>query len=64
MTVPPRHLAAVSDGSLRLTERIRLARSVLAHRHWCERCKPDADDAIAALDGASIEEISERRRGA
>lgn len=61
MPVSRRHLTAVSDDSQRLSERIRLARSILQGRYWCERDQVSADEAVAALNGDSIDEIASRR---
>lgn len=41
-----------------LDPRIQLAHSIAAHRHWCEVCKPHAEQLLAALNGMTIEEIT------
>lgn len=61
MPVPQRHLAAVGDDTLRLSERIRLARSILQARHWAAEDQPAVDEALMALDGDGIDEILARR---
>lgn len=61
MPVSRRHLTAVSDDTLRLSDRIRLARSILQGRRWCPADQRNADEALAALNGDSIEDIAGRR---
>lgn len=61
MPASPRHLAAVSDDPLRLSERLRLARSILQGRRWCAEDQPAVIEALAALDGDSIADILGRR---
>ncbi|MBI1757995.1 MAG: hypothetical protein HYR62_01985 [Actinobacteria bacterium] len=46
-----------------VTDRNLLARSILAHRHWCVECRPHADDVAEALGGVPMEDIARRRRG-
>ena len=61
MPVSRRHLTAVPDDAAQLSDRIRLARSILQGRHWCEPDQVSADEAVAALDDDSIDDILAKR---
>ncbi len=50
---------AFIPGRLVLWSRVQLARAVLSHRPWCDRCAPHARQALGALDGKSIQELAD-----
>lgn len=41
--------------------RVALALSILQHRGFCDCCAPHVEQAVRALNGASITEIAEGR---
>jgi hypothetical protein len=41
--------------------RLRLALSILQHRHFCPDCTRHVDQAVLALLGGTVDEIRERR---